>query len=230
MFVPPFHPPLAVPRFYSGRRMAFRPARRRLCQDFVIAFVIGLAPLARRGVLAVALLLAPLPVSASGVAMGETAPVTPSQGSSIPSGLSMTTVAGPVAARVLRVVDGDTLHVVAAIWPGQMVETRVRLVGIDAPELRGRCEVERARAAAARDSLSGFVGDGLVFLHEIRFGKYAGRVLARVAGADGRDLSLAMIEAGLARPYEGGRRETWCTTQPEENAGVTSRILPAPLP
>ncbi len=216
--------------------MAFRPARRRLCQGFVIAFVIGLAPLARRGVLAAALLLASLPVSASGVAMGETAPVTLPQGSSIPSGLStpsglsMTTVAGPVAARVLRVVDGDTLHVVAAIWPGQMVETRVRLVGIDAPELRGRCEAERARAAAARDSLSGLVGDGLVSLHEIRFGKYAGRVLARVAGADGRDLSLAMLEAGLARPYEGGRRESWCTTLPEENAGVTSRFLPAPLP
>ncbi|WP_290897841.1 thermonuclease family protein [Hoeflea sp.] len=36
-----------------------------------------------------------------------------------------------------------------------------------------------------------------------------GRTLACVY-ADGRDVAKALIAAGLARPYDGGRREGWC--------------------
>jgi micrococcal nuclease len=38
-------------------------------------------------------------------------------------------VAGPVTARVLAVIDGDTLAVSARIWIGQTIETRVRPPG-----------------------------------------------------------------------------------------------------
>lgn len=36
-----------------------------------------------------------------------------------------------------------------------------------------------------------------------------GRTLARVY-LDGRDLADLLIEAGLGRPYDGGRRASWC--------------------
>ncbi len=108
------------------------------------------------------------------------------------------------------VINGDTLAVRARIWLGQEVSIRVRLAGIDAPELRGRCDAEQELAERAKAYLSAMVGGGSVTLSEVRYGKFAGRVIARVANAAGEDLSQALVAAGLARPYEGGRRESWC--------------------
>jgi len=51
---------------------------------------------------------------------------------------------------------------------------------------------------------------GAVRLSELRADEYAGRIDARVQLADGRDLGAAMIAEGLARPYDGGKREGWC--------------------
>ena len=117
---------------------------------------------------------------------------------------------GPVQARVVEVVDGDTLLVRARIWLGQEIETRVRLTGVDAPEMKARCSRERALAEQARDFIRDRVGDAPVVLHDVRYGKYAGRVLARIENAGGMDLGRSLLAAGLARPYAGGRRGSWC--------------------
>lgn len=122
---------------------------------------------------------------------------------------------GPVPAEVIAVVDGDTLSVRAHVWLGQRVETLVRLAGVDAPELRGKCARERALAALARDFLAARLGprDGVpggVLLRDIRFGKFAGRVLARVEDAAGADLAELLLAEGLARRYGGRRRPSWC--------------------
>lgn len=117
---------------------------------------------------------------------------------------------GPVPARVVAIVDGDTLAVRARIWLGQEVETLVRLAGVDAPELNGRCQKERLLAARARDLLAAMIGDYDVVLTDIRYGKYAGRVVARVYSPEGEDVAAALIEAGLGRPYGGGARPGWC--------------------
>lgn len=121
---------------------------------------------------------------------------------------------GSFAAGVLRVVDGDTLEARVAVWPGQEIVTLVRLAGVDAPELDGRCAAERRAAAAAREALSRLVGNGAVVLSDVRPDKYFGRVVARVAGADGRDFGQVLGEAGHVRPYEGGRRLSWCEAGP----------------
>ncbi len=120
------------------------------------------------------------------------------------------TLPGPIPAQVVRVIHGDTLDVRARIWLGQEVSIRVRLAGIDAPELRGRCDGERELAERTKAYLSSMVGEGSVALSEVRYGKFAGRVIARVRNAAGEDLSRALVAASLARPYEGGRREGWC--------------------
>jgi endonuclease YncB( thermonuclease family) len=52
---------------------------------------------------------------------------------------------------VVRVIDGDTFEDSAAIWLDQQISIRVRIAGIDAPELRARCDAERRCAEAARD-------------------------------------------------------------------------------
>ncbi len=118
---------------------------------------------------------------------------------------------GPVMAAVLRVVDGDTLEVRAEVWPGHDVTVLVRINGIDAPEMRGRCDRERGLAARARDFLAARAG-AEVQLTEVRHDKYGGRVVAQVAAADGTDLGGALIAAGLARAYAGSTRAPWCET------------------
>ncbi|MEO2038390.1 MAG: thermonuclease family protein, partial [Martelella sp.] len=47
--------------------------------------------------------------------------------------------AGPVSAEVVRVVDGDTIAVEARPWPGQIIETLVRVRGVDTREVRAAC-------------------------------------------------------------------------------------------
>lgn len=119
-------------------------------------------------------------------------------------------IAGPVEAEVVRVVDGDTLVARARIWLGQTVETHVRLAGVDAPELRGKCASEKERARAAREALAHLVNGGPVTLSEIESDKFGGRVLARVETADARDVAAALVAGGFVRAYAGGRREGWC--------------------
>ncbi len=119
-------------------------------------------------------------------------------------------VPGPVPARVVAVIDGDTIAVRARIWLGQDVETRVRVAGVDAPELRGACPRERALAVAARDFLVAAVGDAVVTLTDIRYDKFGGRVLARVENAEGENVSTLLVDAGLGRVYSGGKRAPWC--------------------
>ena len=121
------------------------------------------------------------------------------------------TLSGPVTATVLEVIDGDTVAVRARIWLGQAIEIRVRLAGIDTPELRGRCAAERALAERARDALSTRIAGREVTLRDIRYGTYAGRVVARISAGDDADIGRSLLAAGLARAYRGrGPRPDWC--------------------
>jgi micrococcal nuclease len=122
---------------------------------------------------------------------------------------SASVFSGPVSAHVDRVIDGDTFEASAAIWLGQQISVRVRIAGIDAPELRARCDAERRRAEAARSYLGQRIEGGEVRLSSVRYDKYGGRVDASVTDLRG-DIAYAMIRAGLARLYDGGRRAGWC--------------------
>lgn len=118
-------------------------------------------------------------------------------------------IAGPVAATVVRVVDGDTLTVEAAIWIGQRLTVNARIRGIDTPELRGACPREKTLAGAARIELRRMVDARTVQLTNVENDKFGGRVVADVHTVDG-DLGTHMIVTGHARAYDGGRRGSWC--------------------
>ncbi len=113
-------------------------------------------------------------------------------------------------ADVLRVIDGDTFEARVRIWPGMDVTTRVRLRGIDAPELHARCADEREKALAARAALARILAQGAVGVFHVGQDKYGGRVDADVSTAETADVSAAMLEGGFARAYHGGRRQSWC--------------------
>jgi len=107
-------------------------------------------------------------------------------------------LSAPAEAVTCRVIDGDSL-----VCAGE----RVRLAGIDAPELRGMCRYERRLAERARAALEAAVdGQDVVLVGEGR-DRY-GRLLARVYVA-GRDVGAALVAEGLARKWRG-RREAWC--------------------
>ncbi len=128
-----------------------------------------------------------------------------------PSGLpAAEKIAGPYAATVIETLDGDSFRAEVAIWPGQRVRVIVRIRGVDAPEMRGRCSSERQRALAARDFLAGQLGDTPITLANIGGGKYYGRVLADVRLGNGGDAANLLLERQLARPYRGGARHGWC--------------------
>jgi endonuclease YncB( thermonuclease family) len=113
-------------------------------------------------------------------------------------------------AEVTRVLDGDTFEARVRIWPGMDITTRVRLRGIDAPEMQARCDGERSKALAARDALAKYLSEGGVGISRIGQDKYGGRVDADVSTARTPDVSAALLARGLARRYDGGRRESWC--------------------
>lgn len=117
---------------------------------------------------------------------------------------------GPIEAKVVEVIDGDTINVLAKIWLGQEISIRVRLSQIDTPELKGKCSLEKTRAQEAKQIMNNKVLNKTVILKNIQYEKYAGRVLADVSLPNSTPVDTYLFEAGLARNYDGGKRQTWC--------------------
>jgi endonuclease YncB( thermonuclease family) len=94
-----------------------------------------------------------------------------------------------------RAVDGDTIR--CANLP-----VRVRLLGIDAPELPGHCRPGRqctpGDGAASTRALAALLARGAVWVQPAGHDHY-GRILARVQ-AGGIDTSCRMIATGAAVP------------------------------
>lgn len=126
--------------------------------------------------------------------------------------IAETVVEGPVSAQVVRVIDGDTLLVLARPWPQQTIEVYVRLRGIDTPELKSRCAEGRQVADQARHLLEDMASTSPnVSLTKIAADKYFGRIVADVELADGRNPAHEMMAARLATPYAGkGHKNDLC--------------------
>jgi endonuclease YncB( thermonuclease family) len=118
---------------------------------------------------------------------------------------------GGYPAEVLRISDGDTFEARVHVWPGIAITTLVRLRGIDTPELKARCSEERRKAEAARQALGAILAEGSVELSGVGLDKFGGRIDATASTQSTPDISGALLRAGLARSYAGGRRESWCS-------------------
>lgn len=107
--------------------------------------------------------------------------------------------------------DGDTVMVNVVNLPRVFgYHLRVRLTGIDAPELKGQCPKESALALVARDFLASTMSKAvqMSLLHVTR-DKYF-RVDSQVL-ADGVNLNQEMVKQGYAVLYTGqGPRKDWC--------------------
>jgi endonuclease YncB( thermonuclease family) len=139
---------------------------------------------------------------------------TPTPAPALPDHSAVWTRAGNPMVRhpvdVIRTIDGDTFEAQVHLWPGLDMTTRVRLRGIDAPELKASCPQELRMAQAAGDALRALLEEGGVTIYNIGPDKYNGRVVADAASARTPNISAALLAGGFARSYGGGHRNGWC--------------------
>jgi micrococcal nuclease len=100
------------------------------------------------------------------------------------------------------VVDGDTIKAPYGVT--------YRLMGYDTPETRfAKCDAERELGYAAKDRLEELLRTSEVKVLESGKEDRYGRSLAHLT-ANGKDVGTILIGEGLARPYQGKKRESWC--------------------
>ena len=115
---------------------------------------------------------------------------------------------------VIHTIDGDTFEARVHLAPDQDVMTRVRVRGIDAPELKAACPEELRLAEAATDALRDLLRHGGVAIYNIGPDKYQGRIVADVATKRTDNVAAALLAAGHVRSYNGGHRNGWCVNAP----------------
>jgi len=112
--------------------------------------------------------------------------------------------------QVTSIYDADTFRVDIEGYPAIAGEhISIRVLGVDAPEIRGKCEAEKISARQAKQFTVELLRSAQVIeLHNMQRGKYF-RILADVY-IDGSSLADLLISMGHARPYDGGKRKGWC--------------------
>ena len=117
-------------------------------------------------------------------------------------------------AKLVKVVDGDTIDVTIDLGFDVSVKKRVRFEGINAPESRTRDLKEKALGLAAKDRVKAILEENSCFtLESTEIGKY-GRVLGKiyVNNLDGTEcltqvcLNEQLIKEKHAVAYFGGKR------------------------
>lgn len=107
--------------------------------------------------------------------------------------------------------DGDTCTVNIKGLPNVFGHhLSVRLLGVDAPEIKGQCDQEKYLAMLARSVLNAKLRKARsITLQDVRPDKYFR--LDAVIVADGVNINREMLDSGLARPYDGKARQGWCS-------------------
>lgn len=110
---------------------------------------------------------------------------------------------------ITNCVDGDTWDIAVDVGFDIVVHQRVRVFGMNSPEVRSRDASERKRGIEAKLRGMELLPTGSsILIRTIKSGheKY-GRYLAEIILPDGRSYADVMISEGHAVAYRGGQRE-----------------------
>ncbi len=122
------------------------------------------------------------------------------------------------AVRITDITDGDSLVVDGNI--------RLRLIGINAPELHAADRQTRALARQARDALHDFLqGRQAVMIIGQEARDVHGRILAHVRLTDGRSAAHALVAEGLASAVAVGANSRCASSLLEVEQGARKRRL-----
>ena len=100
-------------------------------------------------------------------------------------------------AKLKRVIDGDTIDVIVDLGFSTYTEQRLRLLEIDAPEMRG---AESAEGKESKAFIEQLLKRGEIVIQSEKMGGFR-RYLARV-WAGGCEVNAEMIKTGHAQKYE----------------------------
>lgn len=104
--------------------------------------------------------------------------------------------------KVLRIFDGDTI-----LAAGKGVAFKIRLAGIDSPEIGYEGTPSQPFAKAAKKNLDRFLKNRTIRLKTYGTGGY-NRLLAEIF-TGGKNINLKMVQDGFAEVYRGRRPESF---------------------
>jgi len=111
---------------------------------------------------------------------------------------------------VTSIYDGDTFRANLKGYPdiiGKRIPVRIN--GIDAPEIKGKCYKEKALAREAKMlAVEKLRNSKSIILKNVKRGKYF-RIIADVY-VDGESLADILLERNLAKEYNGSKKIDWC--------------------
>lgn len=103
--------------------------------------------------------------------------------------------------KVVNIVDGDTVDVVFR-FHRKLIKLRIRLIGIDTPEIRTSNEIEKQKGLEAKEYLTQILAehDNYMYIKCDTFDNF-GRTLATLYTPDGENVNMYMIDMGFAKEY-----------------------------
>lgn len=113
---------------------------------------------------------------------------------------------------ISRVIDGDTVELKVDWLPVELGDNiSLRINGIDAPEIRGKCYEEYLKALRSKVFLREMIDDAqkyrIVIYDKDKYFRLVGDIII-----DNEYASTLMIKSELARPYNGRSKTSWCET------------------
>ena len=114
-------------------------------------------------------------------------------------------------AEVLSVYDGDTVTLMIDQGMKHFARVKVRMIGIDTPEIRTKDLEEKKRGYEAKDYLKSRIEGKTIIVQTLKkgkFGRWLGVMWDYTEDADdlGESLNDEMIRMGHAKAYNGGKR------------------------
>lgn len=124
---------------------------------------------------------------------------------------------GPYFGTVTEIVDGDTFGASVSVWPHLTADVRIRIRGIDAPELRrdADCEAEPYYGSLATLELQTELPIGTeIRLEHVESGSFSGRFIADVFRQNefrGTSIVTQMLRTGYVVPWDPTDPDVdWC--------------------
>ena len=114
-------------------------------------------------------------------------------------------------AEVLSVYDGDTVTLMIDQGMKHFARVKIRMIGINTPEIRTTDLEEKKRGYEAKEYLKSRIEGKTVIVHTLKKGRFA-RWLGVIWDYDenaeelGESLNDEMIRVGHAVAYDGGKR------------------------
>lgn len=113
-------------------------------------------------------------------------------------------------AKLIRVVDGDTIDAEIDLGFKIYIKERIRFAGIDTPESRTRHKHEKSWGLAAKCRVKALLdgeNSNFILTTELQKKGKFGRILGSIVLNDGTEISEVLLAEKLAIPYEGGNKD-----------------------